>query len=102
MIVSTVKGQLALVYLANTEIFLKLVCDHLAHVGSVPCLQSNSKVSLNLKKCFFFDDPIEHLDHVMKPWKLSVLDKTTDSNFALKQIKSGQNGIRPRLVQLVP
>lgn len=69
VILSTVKCQLALVYLGDIKIFSNLISDQLPRLRSVLGFLSDAAMSLILKKCYFFENEIDYLGHVKKPWK---------------------------------
>ena len=72
MILSGVRWQTCLVYIDDVIIFSRNVEDHLQHVDEVLTLLSKAGVSVKLKKCDFFCDPVSYLGHVVTPGKLGV------------------------------
>lgn len=77
-ILSIVKQQFAILYLKDIIIFWRSVEKYLDHVLTVLGLLLRAGVSLKLKKCFFFNDRIDYLIHVMQPDRIGISTKLTD------------------------
>lgn len=59
IILSSVKWQLALVYLEITVIFSMTLEKHIEHVEQVLALPQRARVTIKLKKCYFITDKID-------------------------------------------
>jgi hypothetical protein len=53
--------------------------SHLCHVDEALTLLRTTGLSLKLKKCRFFCDTVDYLGHVIRPGRLRVAEKNTDS-----------------------
>lgn len=84
IVLSTVNWQFALVYLDDVIMFWRSVEDHLDHLRTVLELLPRAEVSSKLKTCFFFEDRIDYLGHVIPPARLGISTKATDEIHGLK------------------
>lgn len=79
IILSTVKWQIALVYLDDIVVFSRTPEKHIYHVQHVLTLLNNARATLKLKKCKFFTDTIDYLGHVIRPRRLEIASHKTDT-----------------------
>lgn len=79
IILLTVKGQVELIYLDGEIIFLRSVEEHLNHLQTLFGLLSKACISFNLENCFFCEDHIDYLVHLIQPSTPGILTKATDT-----------------------
>jgi hypothetical protein len=79
IILSGVKWKTCLVYLEDVIVLSGSRSAHLAHVAEVLTLLGNAGLSLKLKKCHFFSETVGYLGHVIRPGRLGVAEKNTNS-----------------------
>lgn len=72
IILSSVKWQFALVYLHDIVKLSKSRDEHINHLQQVLTQLTDGEVTLKLKKCGFFTNPIIYLGDVFKPGCLAV------------------------------
>ena len=72
-----VRWKTCLVYLDNVIIFSKSVKNHVKHLDDALTLLGAVEISLNLKKCEFFQRRVKYLEHVILPRKLAVAKNST-------------------------
>lgn len=73
-------------YLDNIVIFLGIPQEHIGHVCKVLMLSRDTKVTLQLKKCKFFTETINYLDHVICLRRLDVASPATDAIRGSKEL----------------
>lgn len=102
------KRKFALVDLDDVVIFSRSVAEHLDRLRTVLGLLPRAKVSLSLKMCFFVEECIDYLGHIVQPGTLGISTKVTDAIGGLQhttnvtELKSLFLGLRTvfrRLVQ---
>ena len=76
IILATVRWQCAIVYLDDIVIFSNNVKEHLQHITKVLSLLNNAGMTLKLRKCFFLQQRVEYLGHIVAPGQLQVASKT--------------------------
>ena len=59
-------------YLEDVIVFSNNHDDHLYHLAQVLSLLEEAGVKLKLKKCFFFQDEVDYLGHIISPGILLV------------------------------
>lgn len=69
VILSPVKWQFAVVYFHDIVIFSRSPTGQLAHDHKVFTHLNNARVTLTLKKCRFFTETTDHLEHIICPRK---------------------------------
>ena len=79
VILSRVKWRTCLVYLDDVIIFSPDRASHLRHVHEALTLLRQAGLSLKLKKCRFFSQTVDYLGHVIRPGRLGVAEKNTES-----------------------
>jgi len=79
MILAQVKWRNALVYLDDVIIYSHTIQEHYDHVNFVLHHLRQAGVSLQLKKCHFFQPRVDYLGHVVTPGKLAVAQKNVDT-----------------------
>ena len=79
IILSGVKWQICLVYIDDVIVFSKDRESHLRHLDEVLTLLREAGVTIKLSKCFFFEDKVDYLGHVISPGRLSVAAKNKDA-----------------------
>jgi Reverse transcriptase (RNA-dependent DNA polymerase) len=67
------------VYLDDIIIYSKTMDAHVGHLDEVFALLGTAGLLLKLSKCFFFKDTVDYLGHVIRPGKLAVAVKNTES-----------------------
>lgn len=72
IILSECELQYALVYLDYVIVYYKSRREHLDHLRTMLTLLKEAAASLKLKKCWFFEDAVDYLGHVLRPGKLEV------------------------------
>lgn len=65
--------------------FSKSISDQLSHLLSFFSFLSEVDALLKLKNCFFFDNEIDYLVHVVKRGRYAFLDEATDVICGVKQ-----------------
>ena len=78
IILAPAKWPFAIVYLDNIIIFSKTLEEHFEHIQVVMKLCQAAGLSLKLRKCFFFQNKVDYLGHVVSPGKLAVSTKTCE------------------------
>lgn len=78
VVLLSVKWKFALVYIDGMIIFSRSIDDHLRHLGWVLTLISDAGFSLKLEKCFFLQQDIAYLGHVVRPHGLRIQLRTFD------------------------
>lgn len=86
VILATTKWQFSLVHLDDIIIFLKSPSEHDENVRHRLCLISDAGVTLNLKKCSFFNGTVNHLRYVICPKKQEVAVHTFGSIQNLREL----------------
>lgn len=84
VILSTVWGLYALVYLDDNFIFSKKPEEHFKHTEMVSRLLKNGVVSLNLQKCALFTNGIFYVGRMILPGHCEVAKYTADASRKLK------------------
>ena len=79
IILSGVRWQTCLIYLDDVIVFSKTKEQHVRDVDRVLTLLRQAGVTLKLKKCFWFQDRVDYLGHVITPGKLSVATQNTQA-----------------------
>lgn len=79
VILANVKWQFSLAYLDDVIVYSRTLSEHHEHVRTILELLSNAGVTLRLRKCFFFQESIDYLGHIVRPGKLSVAAKTCEA-----------------------
>lgn len=79
IILTTVKCQFELVYQDDVVIFSRSVEEHLDRVQYVLGLLLRASISLELKECFFIEDCIDNLGHVMQPGRHKISTKASNT-----------------------
>jgi RNase H-like domain found in reverse transcriptase/Reverse transcriptase (RNA-dependent DNA polymerase)/Integrase zinc binding domain/Integrase core domain/Chromo (CHRromatin Organisation MOdifier) domain len=79
VILSGIKWKTCLVYLDDVIIFSPDRETHLAHVDEALSLLRHAGLSLKLRKCRFFSEAVDYLGHVIRPGRLGVAEKNTES-----------------------
>ena len=79
IVLSGLTWKSCLVYLDDIIIYSKTMNAHVGHLDEVLTLLGTAGLSLKLAKCFFFKDTVDYLGHVIRPGKLAVAVKNTDS-----------------------
>ena len=77
IILSGVRWQTCLIYLDDVIVFSKTAQQHVKDVDLVLTLLRQAGVTLKLKKCFWFQDRVDYLGHVITPGRLSVAKENT-------------------------
>lgn len=72
IILSGVPWGIYLVYLGEIVLFSKNTKDFIEHVEHILPLLSNEGVKVRLKKCFFFQQTVAYLGHVIFRGRLVV------------------------------
>ena len=72
IILSGVRWQTCLIYLDDVIVFSRSTEQHVRDVDHVLSLLRAAGVTLKLKKCFWFQNRVDYLGHVITPGKLSV------------------------------
>lgn len=85
LILLTVRLQSAIVHLEDIDIFSQSVSDHTSLLHSALDLLLDYRVSFKVEECFFFDEEIDYIKHVLKKGKLAIFDEATDGFRGLKQ-----------------
>ena len=80
IILSGLRWQTCLIYLGVVIVFSKDTKEHVAHVDQVLTLLRQAGVSLELKKCEFFQPKVDYLGHVITPGKLAVATENTKAS----------------------
>ena len=93
IILSGVRWQTCLIYLDDVIIFSKDIKSHLGHVDEILTLLGQAGITLDLKKCKFFQPRVDYPGHVITPGKLAV---------ALDNTKAFANCTFPRNVTQMP
>jgi len=75
MILSGVKWKTCLVYLDDVIVFSRTVEEHITHLDEVFGLLSRAGVSLKASKCFFFQEEVEYLGHIVGRGHIRVNEK---------------------------
>lgn len=65
-------GQFVVVYLEDRVVFSQSIEEKLYHMRTVLGLFSRASVSLKLKTCYLFNEPIDYLEHIIKPGTLAI------------------------------
>lgn len=73
VMLSSARLQSALVHLDDIMVFLQNPNLHIAHLGQVLTLLRDEGVTLKLKKCFFFAEKIDYLEHAIRPERPELL-----------------------------
>lgn len=79
VILSTVRCQVALVYLDDDFVFSQTTPRHIEQVGIVLMFMKSAGLILTLYKCFFFTSAIDYLGHTIRHGTQEVATKTTDA-----------------------
>jgi hypothetical protein len=79
IVLSGLTWKSCLVYLDDIIIYSKTMDAHVGHLDEVLALLGTAGLSLKLSKCFFFKDTVDYLGHVIRPGKLAVAVKNTES-----------------------
>ena len=79
IILSGVRWQTCLIYLDDVIVFSRSAEQHVRDVDKVLSLLRAAGVTLKLKKCFWFQNRVDYLGHVITPGKLSVATENTDA-----------------------
>ena len=69
--------KVCLVYLDDIIVFSRDTAEHMEHLDAVLHRLYSAGLSLNLKKCKFFQESVDYLGHVIRPGKLAVAEKNT-------------------------
>ena len=78
IILATAKWQYAIVYLDDIIIFSNSVEEHLVHVSKVLDMLQRAGMTLKLKKCFFLEERVDYLGHIVSPCLLYTSDAADD------------------------
>ena len=77
IILSGLRWQTCFIYLDDVIIFSKDIKSHLGHVDEILTLLAQAGITLELKKCEFFQPRVDYLCYVITPGQLAVaLDDT--------------------------
>lgn len=87
-ILTSVKWQFALVHFNDIVIFSKTPGKHIDHDKQEIALLERVEVTLELKKCFFFTDTIDILEHIIRPRRLELAAHNAD---VIRNIKETRN-----------
>jgi hypothetical protein len=79
IVLSGLNWKSCLVYLDDIIIYSKTMDAHVGHLNEALTLLGTAGLSLKLAKCLFFKDTVDYLGHVIRPGKLAVAVKNTDS-----------------------
>ena len=79
IILSGVRWQICLVYVDDVIVFSRTQEKHAENLGTVLSLLRRAGISLQLKKCSFFQPKVHYLGHVISPGKLSVAEEAADA-----------------------
>ena len=79
IILSGVRWQTCLIYLDDVIVFSRTIEQHVRDVDTVLTLLRKAGVTLKLKKCFWFQNRVDYLGHVITPGKLSVATQNTEA-----------------------
>ena len=88
IILSRVKWKHAPIYLDDVIVYSTTVEAHFEHIREVLTLLQAAEVSLELRKCSFFETSVDYLGHVVRPGNLEVAMKNCES---IKQAKGPAN-----------
>lgn len=77
IVLSSVKWNSTLFYLDDMIIFSRSIREHFDHVTLVLKFLQYTRVTLKLKKCFFFQPSVDFLGNVVLQGKLHVTKATT-------------------------
>lgn len=72
VILASVEWQFAIVYIDDIIILSRLPEQHLEHTEEVLRLMKKAGMTIKLKKCHFFCESIDYLEHVIATVKLMV------------------------------
>lgn len=86
LILSTVKWQLALVYLNDIAIFSKTPERHINHVRTVLAILRGTGVTLELQKYAFFTSSITYLRHFIRPHRSEICSHTLEEIWNLNPL----------------
>lgn len=70
---------MCLIYIDDVIVSSNTVMDHIRHVDDILALLRNARISLKLKKCFFFQPRVDYLGHVVESGRLSVAEKVKEA-----------------------
>ena len=70
IILATVCWQFAIVYLDDIIIFSKSLDEHLNHIRIVLSLLREAGMTIKLRKCYFLQQRVEYLGHIVAPGQL--------------------------------
>ncbi len=76
-----------LFYLGDLIVFSKTLGKHAAHVDGVRTAMRGAGVSLKLRNCQFFTEPIRYLGRIIRPGTLDVEEAGTASLEGLRHPK---------------
>lgn len=79
IILAPVKWKHALIYIGVAIIFFKRLEEHLQHVTSGLQPIQKARMTLKLKKGFFFSDNVDYVWYVMTPQCLHIITKIIDA-----------------------
>lgn len=77
--VPSVRWQSGIVYLYYIGVLSKLLLNYIEHARRILWLLNEAGVKLKLKKCKFRADTIASLGHNIRPVRLMLAERTTDS-----------------------
>ena len=72
IVLATAKWKHAIVYLDDIVIFSRNVEEHMEHIASILAMLRNAGMTLKLKKCYFLQQRVDYLGHIVSPGKLAV------------------------------
>jgi len=75
MILVNVQWEIYLVYLDDVIVLSGSPKEHLQHLDEVLTLLGKAVVTLNASKCYFFQEEVKYLGHVIRPGRVNVLEK---------------------------
>lgn len=78
VILSTVKRQFALVSPEDVVILSKSVEEHLDHTRNVLGVLQRAIVLLKMKNCFFYEDHIDYLGHIVHTGRIGKSTEAAD------------------------
>lgn len=71
-------------FLDENVIFSRTPADHIDHVRQVLTLVYDAGITLKLKKCEFFKNHTDYIDHATRRGHLQVSERTTDAIHGLE------------------
>ena len=60
-------------------IYYKNIREHIHHVDKILSTLGAARVTLNVKKCHFFERKVEYLGHMVTPGQVSMDDSNVES-----------------------